>query len=223
VQCLRAVLRVDSPANIFFIALLMQAASRRMTNSKPSLEMRVTYLLEPCFWLELAMTDDLGEWVDVERARFVETRTTGSQARSTFLRKHVMPLSMTEQSYWDIPIKSTNCFLIIFWLHSNHRRLVSQMTAKSSNWSSMLIVLTTCALHQSNTLDLWIEPMLSRFRWPPAEASSFNHSKDRPWSNCPRASADLLKERLRSSTPLACGVSMLKDHPQTESWWSSSY
>jgi hypothetical protein len=45
------------------------------------------------------MTDDLGEWVDVERARFVETRTTGSQARSTFLRKHVMPLSMTEQSY----------------------------------------------------------------------------------------------------------------------------
>ena len=121
------------------------------------------------------------------------------------------------------PLNLQIVFLILFWLHSNHRRLVSQMTAKSSNWSSMLIVLTTCALHQSNTLDLWIEPMLSRFRWPPAEASSFNHSKDRPWSNCPRASADLLKERLRPSTPLACGVSMLKDHPQTESWWSSSY
>ncbi len=37
----------------------MHAASRNTTNSNPSLEMRVTYLLEPCFWLELAMTDDL--------------------------------------------------------------------------------------------------------------------------------------------------------------------
>jgi hypothetical protein len=47
--------RLDSPANIFLIALLMHAASRRTTNSKPSLDMSVTYLLEPCFWLELAM------------------------------------------------------------------------------------------------------------------------------------------------------------------------
>jgi hypothetical protein len=30
--------------------------------------MRVTYLLEPCFWLELAMADDLEEWLEVERS-----------------------------------------------------------------------------------------------------------------------------------------------------------
>jgi hypothetical protein len=58
---------LDSPANIFLIALLMHAASRRTTNSKPSLEMRVTYLLEPCFWLELAMVGCLGGFVDGRR------------------------------------------------------------------------------------------------------------------------------------------------------------
>jgi hypothetical protein len=63
-----------SPANIFLIALLMHAASRRITNSKPSLEMRVTYLLEPCFWLELAMASRLSRFVDRRGTRFGSQR-----------------------------------------------------------------------------------------------------------------------------------------------------
>ena len=42
-------------SNILFMAPLTQAASRRTTNSNPSLEMRVTYLLRDWFWLEVAI------------------------------------------------------------------------------------------------------------------------------------------------------------------------
>jgi hypothetical protein len=42
-------------SNILLIAPLTQAASRRTINSKPSLEMRVTYLLSPWLWVENAI------------------------------------------------------------------------------------------------------------------------------------------------------------------------
>jgi hypothetical protein len=55
------------------MALLMHAASRRTTNSKPSLETSVTYLLKPWFWLEVAMVVCVAaEWLPVGGARLMD-------------------------------------------------------------------------------------------------------------------------------------------------------
>ena len=55
--------------NILLMTLLLQAASRKTTNSKPSLEIRVTYFEISGFWLELAIAmdvSDIGSDVDFD-------------------------------------------------------------------------------------------------------------------------------------------------------------
>lgn len=53
------------------MALLVQAASRRTTNSKPSQEMSVTYLLGPEFWLVDAIAVMLMVVVHVGKKKLV--------------------------------------------------------------------------------------------------------------------------------------------------------
>lgn len=98
---------LDSPANIFLIALLMHAASRRTTNSKPSLDMSVTYLLEPCFWLELAMIGWLRRMCECWKSAPLVGDASWRQrsgGEALFHQKHVMTMSIMREEIRGAPL-----------------------------------------------------------------------------------------------------------------------